>query len=353
MIFQEQVAIIIPSLNPDERMLHLIKNLKESGFQKILVVNDGSRGEYNTLYHQAAEDYGCKVIEHAVNLGKGRALKSAFNYILTHWNDVVGAVTADSDGQHQIDDILKCAQDLVKNPDCLIMGCRDFSQNHIPFRSKAGNIITCKVLSMLCGISVADTQTGLRGLPRNLMESALPVEGERFEYEMNMLVSTKEKKIDIVEVPIQTIYLNNNQSSHFSPLVDSLKIYAIFSKFLIMALSSFVIDISLFTIFNLLLKDISSDYHIIISTVIARFISSIYNFIQNKNKVFHNKEGNKKTAIRYYILCIVQMYASATGVNSLYHLIGMNESVIKMFVDLFLFMLSFQIQMRWVFKDKN
>lgn len=353
MNYKEQIAIIIPSLDPDVKMLQLVEALNKAGFQKLLIVNDGSAASYSMYYENAKRTYNCVVIEHAVNLGKGRALKDAFNYVLINWKDCKGAITVDSDGQHKVEDILTCAKALEENPDSLIMGCRSFSERNIPFRSRAGNIITRNVLNLLCGIRVSDTQTGLRGLSRSLMENVLSVEGERFEYEMNMLVSTKEKRIPIVEVPIQTIYLEHNKSSHFNPLIDSIKIYAVFLKFLTTAFSSFIIDILLFSIFSALLKPIMPLYFIIVSTVMARIISSIYNFLQNKKRVFKNNEKHGMVAARYYILCMVQMCASAAGVSLLFQLLGINETIIKVVVDLLLFLLSFQVQMKWVFKDRN
>lgn len=353
MTYLEQTAIIIPSLNPDQRMIDLIQNLKNAGFQLILIVNDGSSRKYAEFYDKAANDFGCKVLEHAINLGKGRALKTAFNYIITHWHNCTGAVTVDSDGQHSVQDIIRCMDELYRHQDCLILGSRDFSSGNVPFRSKAGNIITRQVLSMLCGISLSDTQTGLRGLSQKHMMEFLDVSGERFEYEMNMLIHAKEKKIRIMEIPIQTIYLENNKSSHFNPLTDSIKIYAMFFKFVLSAISSFAIDAILFVIFNAVFRNIIPDYYIIISTIIARIFSSIYNFTMNKNNVFQSKDNTKSTVIKYYVLCLLQMIASATGVTLLYKLLHVNEVIIKILVDFVLFLLGYRIQMKWVFHSKE
>lgn len=350
---QTEVAVVIPSLDPDEKMTTLIERLKEAGFEKILVVNDGSSSQYDCFY-EGAQELGCTVLKHAVNWGKGRALKTAFNYFLNELPQYVGMVAVDSDGQHSVEDTIRCAQVLLEHPDALVLGCRDFKKENIPFRSRFGNVLTCKVLKALCGVGVSDSQTGLRGFSRQMMKQFMDTKGERFEFETNMLIETKEKDIPILEVPIETIYIENNATSHFNPLKDSLKIYAVFGKFLFASLSSFIIDILLFTFFVSLTKSYFSNSYILVSTIGARIISSTFNFLINKNKVFQNKSGGFSTYIKYAVLCVGQMLLSAGGVFLFHAYLRMGESIAKILVDSILFIISFQIQREWVFgKDKN
>lgn len=345
-----QLAIIIPCLNPDDKMLNLIEKLRSNEFEHIVVINDGSSAQYDVYFDQAKDLYGCHVLRHHVNLGKGRALKTAFNYTLNTFSSHVGVVTVDADGQHSIEDIIKCSHTLMDHPMDLIMGCRDFSADNIPFRSRFGNIMTRNVFKFLCGVSVADTQTGLRAIPSHYLKTLMNVSGERFEFEMNMLIDSKQNQVQITEVPIQTIYLEENKSSHFNPLVDSLKIYSVFLKFIISSFASFIIDITLFTLFISLLKGMAGLNYIMAATILARIISSIANFIVNKNTVFNLKENSVSTAIKYYCLCVVQMLISGIGVTYLYRFLGFNEVGLKLIVDVLLFLLSFQIQREWVFK---
>ncbi|SHO50230.1 bifunctional glycosyltransferase family 2/GtrA family protein [Anaerocolumna xylanovorans] len=351
--YLEEVAVIIPSLNPDEKMLCFIQQLKETGFKHILVVNDGSSTIYEEYYRRAKETYGCNIFKHGVNLGKGRALKDAFNYILTGKENIRGVVTVDSDGQHSAVDTLSCAKALWENPDALIMGCRSFEDKTIPFRSRAGNKITCKVLNLLCGIKVSDTQTGLRGMSTELLEKFMTVSGERFEYEMNMLLAVREYGISVIEVPIETIYLEDNKSSHFNPLLDSLRIYSLFVKFLAVSLASFFVDILLFILFSNLTRLVFPVGFIMVSTVAARIISSFVNFSFNRSKVFGNTNNGGRVFVRYFALCIVQMLLSAFLVTWLYSAMGAFETLIKVFVDSILFFISYQVQMKWVFRNTN
>lgn len=350
---QTEVAIVIPSLDPDEKMTVLIKKLTEAGFKKILVINDGSDSQYDRFYERAQE-FGCTVLKHAVNWGKGRALKTAFNYFLNELPQYIGLVAVDSDGQHSVEDTIRCAQALLEHPDALVLGCRDFKKESIPFRSRFGNVLTCKVLKALCGVGVSDSQTGLRGFSRQVMKQFMDTKGERFEFETNMLIETKEKDIPILEVPIETIYIENNATSHFNPLKDSLKIYAVFGKFLFASFSSFVIDILLFALFISLTKAYFFSSYILVSTVGARIVSSTFNFLINKNKVFQNKSGGLATYIKYAVLCIGQMLLSAGGVFLLHSYLRIGESIAKIVVDCVLFLIGFQIQREWVFgKDRN
>lgn len=348
-----RISIIIPCLNPDEKMINLIRNLRLKQFEHIVVINDGSSAQYDSFFKEAEEDLNCHVLRHHVNLGKGRALKTAFNYVLNTFPDHIGAVTVDADGQHSPEDILKCSQALLECPQQLIMGCRDFSAENIPFRSRFGNILTRNVFKFLCGVTVSDTQTGLRAISYDYLKKLMNVSGERFEFEMNMLIDSKQNQVMIQEVPIQTIYLEDNKSSHFNPLVDSLKIYSVFLKFIFSSLSSFLIDISLFTLLMNLLKDSNTAQYILIATILARVVSSVANFMINKNTVFNLKENAVSVAIKYYILCAIQMLISGIGVSYLYQFIGLNEVTLKLIVDVILFLLSFQIQREWVFKREQ
>ncbi|MBC8531402.1 glycosyltransferase [Gehongia tenuis] len=347
----DDVIVIIPSLEPNLKLLDLLEQLQNVNLNNIIIVNDGSAPSFNHIFNVAQEKYNCLVLKHYVNMGKGRALKTAMNYVLNYFPGCIGVITVDSDGQHQIDDILICAKKLIDNPSELILGYRDFDSSNVPFRSKFGNKITRQIIKFLCGIKIQDTQTGLRGIPKDFMVALLDVKGERFEFEMNMLIEAKEKDISILEYPISTVYINENSSSHFNPLKDSAKIYSIFLKFIISSFSSFIVDIGLFSIIVNLIKPVSS-YYIIISTVFARLVSSIVNFALNKNRVFKSQGATKYSAIKYYILCIFQLIASALAVDALYTLCAgkVSESIIKIVVDFILFLVSFQIQREWVFR---
>lgn len=362
--YQKDIAIVIPALNPDERMVHLVKDLTEAGFQNIILVDDGSEISNRRFFKACKEDYNCRIIRHVVNFGKGMALKSAFNHILDNRPDIMGTVTVDCDGQHVISDIITCAKLVCAHPDSLVLGCRTFDDKSIPFRSRFGNKFTRRTIQLLCGIQVSDTQTGLRGMSRELLKDYFAAtKGERFEYEMNMLLCAREHMIPIEEFPIQTIYLENNESSHFNPFIDSIRIYKVFLKFLLSSLSSFVIDIALFYLLGAIFRPLIGDHaqvalfsiHItwltLLRSVLSRLGSSLYNFTINKRQVFRNDSKDYSILVRYYILCICQLLISTILVEHALTFI-FSRTIRKCIFDTILFTISFQIQREWVFKKK-
>lgn len=348
-----RIPIVVPSYEPDDRLLVLLEDLTKLGFCNIVLIDDGSSASYQHYFTTAQEKYGCHVLHHACNLGKGRALKNAFNYLLTTQPEQPGCVTADSDGQHSPACILHCIEALLENPDALILGVRDFNKSNVPTKSMLGNKLTRLIFRSLCGVSVSDTQTGLRAIPAAFMQTLLATEGERFEFESNMLIDTR-KGVPIVEVPIETIYDSKvDHASHFNPILDSLRIYKIFGKFLFSSLSSTAIDLSLFQLFVVLLKS-GFDNYITIATLGARLISATVNFTLNRTIVFESNASVLKAGLRYATLCILQASASSFFVTQLHLLLPASELVLKFFVDITLFFISFQIQRAYIFTaDKH
>ena len=356
------IPVIIPAYEPDDRLFRLLDDMKECGIKDVIVVDDGSGSKYKELFlkvRDALNSLDGVLLVHEENKGKGRALKTAFEYVLENYQDAIGVVTADSDGQHTTSCINKVKSSLESNRDSLILGVRTFDGDGVPWKSKMGNTITLKVMKYTTGISVSDTQTGLRGIPKQFMQELLSVKGERFEFETRMLVESY-PKYSIVEVPIETIYdSKDNHQTHFNPWIDSIKIYKIFFerflKYIVSSLSSFAVDILIFTLLCRMLKKIGSfdNTYITISTVVARCISSLHNYLVNKVFVFSNKSKNISTAPKYFALVIVQMLCSAILVTIGCKLfVGTNESIVKVIVDTILFLVSYKIQKRYVFANE-
>ena len=351
----KDIPIVIPSYEPDERLIQLCENLYKEKLRDIIVINDGSSPKYDYIFKEIEKKYNCTILKHCINLGKGRGLKTAFNYLLATRKSILGCITVDSDGQHLVKDIKKCMSTFREHPDSLILGCRDFKSDNVPAKSKFGNNITKKVFKIFLGIKISDTQTGLRVIPKEFMRELIGVSGERFEYETNMLVEGKDK-YPIVEVEIDTVYdSKENHSSHFNPIVDSFKIYRnifkVFIKYIFSSASSFVIDIVLFSIF-ILIFDSFKEY-ILIATILARIISSAYNYLLNHKFVFKSNKNKKQTVFKYYILVIIQMFLSGTLVTYFVTKTMLNETFVKVCVDVILFFLSFFVQRKFIFSNKG
>lgn len=350
------IPIIIPSYEPDERLLLLLESLQKEKLEPIIIVNDGSSDKYNSYFQTAQNKYNAIILTHDINKGKGRALKTAFSYCLTTFPDMAGCITADSDGQHTPSAIIDCKTKMFSNPTHLILGVRDFSGNDVPAKSQFGNNLTKKVFKSLYKVYISDTQTGLRGIPKSFMEILDHVPGERFEFETRMLIKAVETNISITEYPIETIYdSKENHSTHFKPIIDSIRIYKVFGfafgKFILSSLSSSIVDLLLFQLFcSLLRTNIAGIKYVAIATILARIISAIYNYLVNFYFVFKSKKSYSQSAVRYFLLAVLQMGCSALLTTGLISITGINfELAVKIPVDTLLFLLSYHIQKQYVY----
>ena len=354
--FAAQIPVVIPAYEPDERLVELIKRMVKQTSQPIVVVDDGSGKGYEDIFHKVQEmieeNGGCLLI-HDRNRGKGRALKTAFEYLIGQYPQAVGCVTADSDGQHTPDCISKVSQALAKSPQAFVLGVRNFHQEEIPWKSRFGNRITENVFAYVTGMHITDTQTGLRGSSMAFMRRRVEVRGGRFEFETRMLMVSK-GKYPIIEVPIETIYDSvENHQTHFRPVVDSIKIYRIlggtFLKYIFASLSSFVVDIVLFSFFSSFLEG-RILFSIAVSTALARMISATYNYAVNYKVVFKSREKISSCGIQYLILAVIQMGMSAALVTGGVWLFIFPKEMIKVLVDTILFLASYYIQHKYIFQ---
>ena len=352
---KEKVVLLIPALNPDEKLTRLVADLRTEGFEHFLIVNDGSVDSCADIFNELKES-GCVIFSHYKNYGKGRALKNAFNALYYAFPDFECVVTLDADGQHAPKDIINVANATLENPDKLVLGVREFGKD-VPARSKFGNVMTRNVMKLLCGIRVSDTQTGLRGFSKDILIHFLDISGERYEYEMTVLLETREKGIGILEVPIQTIYIDDNRSSHFNPIKDSIRIYSLFGKYIMASMLSFVVDIALFSLFVALFRDVIYASYVYLSTVLARAISSFVNYQINQKRVFKSPNTSKKQAITrlllYYGLVVINVLISAVSVDLIAKNLMWNETLVKICVDSCLFILNYFVQRDILFRNKR
>ena len=242
------------------------------------------------------------------------------------------------------------AEVLKENLSSLILGARDFNKTNLPPKSRYGNKITSAVFFLVTGRHCKDTQTGLRGIPMFLADELLKINGKRFEYETNVLITLAKNKINFIEIPINTIYKNNNRETHFRPVKDSVLIYAQIIKFALSSLLSFVLDISLFSLFHAIVF-ISFADNIIYSTVAARILSGILNYNINKKAVFGVSGKSLKYFFRYASLFLILMFLSSISVKALANISRAHVTFIKIAVDTILFIFSFIIQKVLVFKN--
>ncbi len=357
------VSVILPSLDPDEKLSTVIHGLIAQGFSDIILINDGSKPEKLPLFEQAAALPQVHLLHHEVNRGKGAALKTGFAWFLENRPNAKGVVTVDGDNQHHPEDTAACAIQMVSSKQ-VVLGCRDFDLPHVPARSRYGNKTTSMIFKVFVGMNISDTQTGLRAIPSRFLPLFLEIKGDRFEYETNMLLAMKVHFVPFSEVKIRTVYIEENKSSHFRAVRDSWRIYKLilshFFKYTLSSLVSFVADEGLFIGLSYVLHNFVIDpWLTVIPFAVARTISSLLNFFINKQLVFHSK-GNTFTAmVRYFALAIPQGLAQLLLTYGTYRLFSIDpeatllRGAIYAVVMVLLFFFSFIIQQRWVFSPKK
>ena len=359
-----KISVVLPSLDPDEKLIAVIDGLLEHGFSDIILVNDGSKQE-NLHYFTdlAAQHPEITLLHHEVNKGKGAALKNAFRYFLANRPEGFGVVTVDGDNQHHPADTRACCEHMMQTGHT-VLGCRDFNQADVPARSSFGNKTTSLIFKIFVGMTISDTQTGLRAIPRKVLEELMDVYGDRFEYETNMLLAFKTKGILFDEVKIRTVYIEENKSSHFRVIHDSWRIYKLilahFFRYTLSSITCFVVDSGMVFLLTKILGSILADPLLSgISTVGARVVSSLINFFMNKKLVFQSNVSTGRAMLRYYALAIPQLLVQWIANQGLYTLLGITEqqaflrTVIHILVMCVLFLVSFTIQQRWVFAPQK
>lgn len=331
---------LIPAYKPDSILVDLLKELKSNNFECI-VVDDGGGEGFADIFNQASKF--ATVLAHPLNRGKGAALKTGFAYINEHYKNDCIVVTVDADGQHRVSDALRVCKSAEASLGTLILGSRKF-KGEIPFRSKFGNGVTRLVYRISTRLKVRDTQTGLRACSSSLLQRLLDIPGDRYEYEMNVLLDFARNRIPIKELDIETVYIGKNESSHFNPLKDSFRIYKEILKFSAASLIGFLVDYAIFSILVALKLSITP------ANVIARVASSSVNFTINRKFVFNNKDSVWKSAIKYFLLAAFILIGNTFVLNLLVHKLSVNSHLAKIITEVFFYIISWLVQRLFVFK---
>ncbi len=341
--------VIIPAFEPDDKLIVLLQQIKAETDYSAIVVDDGSTKKASEFIEKAA--LYATVLHHQTNIGKGAAIKTALEHIKNNFPANAVIVTMDADGQHKLSDAVRVCDAAAKHESSLIIGSRKFA-GQVPLRSRFGNAITRFVYKIVTGIKVKDTQTGLRAFGAEMIPFMLDVDGKRYEYEMNVLLDCARQKVPIHEVMIETVYINDNASSHFDTIKDSYRIYKEILRFCASSLICFVTDFLIFSLMILLTRDLLVSVSVPLSNIVARVISASLNFYINKKYVFKSKESYAKSAIKYFALAGGILLANTFILTVLVkHVIG-NEFISKIIVEVSLFIVSWLVQRFLIFKKR-
>lgn len=334
---------LIPAYKPAACLPELLKQLKDFGFE-IFLIDDGSGAAYEHIFFECSRY--AEVLHHIQNEGKGTALKTGLAEIALHYPKDAVVVTVDADGQHKPDDVLAVSKLAENNPGALVLGSRKMIGN-VPLRSKLGNAVTRFVYRISTGLQVYDTQTGLRAFGTELIEKLLQIPGNRYEYEMNVLLYCAREHIAILEQPIETVYLEGNVSSHFNAAKDSARIYKEILKF---SASSFIGFLADYTIYSILLL---FGCRLTLSNIVARIISASVNFTLNRRLVFKSDGSLAKSIAKYALLAACILAGNTVVLNFLSGVCGIHRMIAKIITEAVFFILSWLAQKTVVFRRKG
>lgn len=340
-----RILVLIPAYEPGERLLSLLDGLQSQRDYEILLVNDGS-GETTEEIFEEARKKGCTVLEHEKNRGKGAALKTGFAWIQKERGNIGVIVTADCDGQHTVRDIIRIAESVKTDRKELVLGSRTF-QGEVPGKSRIGNTVSRKLFTLFTGVQVWDTQTGLRGFPALLLPWLLSIPGGRFEYEQNMLFECKRQGCGIREIPIETVYENENRGTHFHPVRDSLLVAMCFLRFSAVSLVCAILDFLLVGV----LYDWTSN--LFLAVVSTRLCTASTQYLCNHFLVFREAGTDMKSSSwRYALLAGVVLVLNYFLLRFFTAVLGMPLFVSKLLTETILFAGSFGLQKTFVFAGK-
>jgi glycosyltransferase involved in cell wall biosynthesis len=339
-------AIVIPAYRPTASLVDVVRALSAGAAPPIVVVDDGSGPEYQAVFRQTAEFPNVQLLLHPVNRGKGAALKTGIDFAFRTFPDLAGVVTADADGQHHADDIERIANTLMAHPDSLVLGSRVFNGD-VPLRSRIGNVVTRTVMHVLLGQKLRDTQTGLRGIPAKLLPQLGRIESAGYEFELEMLIAAHHLGIPVIEEPIRTIYEPGNRSSHFNPIVDSMKIYFVLLRFGSVSLMTALLDN---LIFYLAYRRLGL---VLESQVLGRLFAVAFNYGMVRSSVFYSRQRHLAVLPKYLLLVLVSGAASYGGIELLRSRLRMSPVAAKLMVETALFFANFAIQRVFIFRPQE
>lgn len=347
-----ETAILIPAFNPDKRLLYLLDDLLNAGLGNIVVVNDGSRDEYSAFFSAISEKKAVHLLSHPFNMGKGAALKTGLLYIYSNLPSCTAVITADADGQHIPEDIIHLAQTTADRPQTLLLGARTFNKK-IPFRSLFGNKLTAFFMRLFLGMKISDTQTGLRAIPRDFIPELIRIPYNRYEFELEMLLAAKRSKRQIAEIPVSTIYLDNNSSSHFNPLLDSFKIYAVLFRYILVSLLTALVDYLVYVPVLYILNHYSALNPLTITAVAVaagRIAGAAVQYSLVRKVVFYSNVSMINTLPKYIFLVLCSGCASYLIMHAIENSANWNFYLAKLAAELVIYLANFLIQRDLIFQ---
>lgn len=228
-------CVVIPTYNNAGTLANVVDDVLKYTDQ-ILVVNDGSTDDTERILAGYVDKI--TVLSHRVNKGKGRALRTAFDWA---WeNDYHQAITIDSDGQHFANDLPGFIKSIEEEPGTLFIGARNMNQENVPGKSSFGNRFSNFWFWVETGIKLTDTQSGYRSYPLIAMKGMRLITN-KFEFEIEAIVKSAWRGIDVKNIPIKVHYEpGDDRISHFRPFRDFTRISVLNTYLVALALIYYI-----------------------------------------------------------------------------------------------------------------
>lgn len=326
-----EIVVLIPAYNPEERIINYVKELKEKGYT-VIIVNDGSDKKHHVLFESLVDD--CKIINCPYSKGKGNAIKKGLSFIKVHNQDKKGVCILEED--YPIDKIEKL---------------NGLYEQNIFFVHTKGKRFLSKIFSMIYHQEFKNVDSSLLGFSMKYIDQMLEVDENC--YEVQALIDCVQREIEVKEIVVQ----QNNEYFHLKNKEGNI-LYVIFLhlfRFISSSIISSVIDVLLaWLLLDVLKIWMTSDFwRIAIASLVARIISTIENYVYNKKIVFKERTESKQTGRRFLVLTVVITVLSTLFVYGASSLNIMSEKLAKPVGDLLLFLLSYNVQMKWVFAGEK
>jgi len=345
-------ALLIPCYEPSDKVISFLKQFKKEDFAYFLMVDDGSGEKYQEIFSLIRSETLFEVLSYEKNKGKGGALKFGINYLLKKDHDLGAILTCDSDGQHAYYDVLKVRDELINNPNSLVIGTRKFDLENVPSRSRFGNNFSKFYFKIVTKTNCKDTQTGLRAIPSCLFDLALTTPGNRFDYEMNFLLEAV-RETSLQQVDISTIYEpKEERKSHFKTIKDSYLIYRVPILYVLVSVISFLLDIGIFALLSTLVFSTDSEQQVFLSNLVCRIISGLFNFLMLNFIVFRSKGNIGIKALKYWLIWAVN-YGLSSSLTYIFNFLPMAVYFIKVIIDVFISILNYLVNLTFVFAKRR
>ena len=288
--------VLLVAFEPKSNFLSFVQEIKQAGFE-VLVINDGSPVSFDSIFLEVSKMV--KVLKHEFNRGKGASIKTGLEYIQTYCKENYVVVTMDSGGDYTLEDVEQISKEAIINTNSLLLGSRRRKNTSIV--NNIGKEVMRFAYQKKTGLDIYDTQANLRAFTNFLTPFLLSVKGNRFNYEMNVLLSCAEKKINIKEIALVNKEVEEIvKEEHQEEVIPEREIF----KTVCFSIFGIGIDFCLFLILSLFSKNG------LLSLVFARILSALFIFNKEKPQMIQKMFDSSKISTYYFLFVGGQLVCS-------------------------------------------